>query len=810
VTDPAPRDVGLGVGEETELATFTSSAVGDPAPARQWQSKRPGTSRFTDLEGETGETLTVDAEPGMDGTEYRAVYENAAGRIASEAATLGVDYAPRIVIDVLGTSVTEGGEAEFSVLSDGKPEPEISWQRRVGGFWQAIDPDDDNFEIDGPSLTVIETNTDQSGSLFRARLRNSLGTVHSRAASLTVSPKVAIPPGGIDLEDVSLEWTGNEEMQKAPPFGAGNYFSAGVSDGDEVSYRPVDGNAAVFQVSSSGSESLATWATRAAHVGSGGEQVARLYGGDARIEPDGSATVRWDGAFSVNFYGGLVPFTVADPELTVDASGGGELSADLSGYASSQANPNERSPLAPVADVTIATFSGIEIDPDGEIAIEPDYAGVEVDIPAPFAAQTRAGPGWGAWPQDFVDFHTQTGLAPYWYSSGSAFDPYKQPDPFVVDFYGDPAPAAPADDLRPPSGSAPGAGSGPQVRQPGAEAAEALIAVPVRAGAVGPGRIARLAILTCPGGGFCAVLAPRRAKVRIGAGAFWARVLAPKLLESGGTAPVSLKLSKKALRKLGRRGGSVRVPIALRSDLGTVRRVVVVKLKRTRKASRGKRGRDGGGKAPAGVGDVKAGPISAEPPLLARPASAVDVSGVSIAWHPRDSWLRYVSSGVGSGDGILLSNGAVGTNATSSPCPDRPSNSDAQLPYTVEFAPKASWYDPASGTAGIYGQGGVGFRWASHSIDLTASDPEIEINGSASRAIFRFSGSSGTAYPDQRAALVGLDLSGKPTVGADGRTFTYDLMRGRLTADGVNVFAGFYTPPTNDEFGCVSVSFTTP
>jgi hypothetical protein len=35
-------------------------------------------------------------------------------------------------------------------------------------------------------------------------------------------------------------------------------------------------------------------------------------------------------------------------------------------------------------------------------------------------------------------------------------------------------------------------------------------------------------------------------------------------------------------------------------------------------------------------------------------------------------------------------------------------------------------------------------------------------------------------------------------------------MRGTLTPDGVNVFAGFYTPPDNDEFGCVSVAFTTP
>ena len=65
-------------------------------------------------------------------------------------------------------------------------------------------------------------------------------------------------------------------------------------------------------------------------------------------------------------------------------------------------------------------------------------------------------------------------------------------------------------------------------------------------------------------------------------------------------------------------------------------------------------------------------------------------------------------------------------------------------------------------------------------------------------------------YPNQRASLLSLDTAGRPTVSNGGKTFTYSLMRGTLTADGVNVFAGFYTPPDNDEFGCVSVEFTTP
>lgn len=270
--------------------------------------------------------------------------------------------------------------------------------------------------------------------------------------------------------------------------------------------------------------------------------------------------------------------------------------------------------------------------------------------------------------------------------------------------------------------------------------------------------------------------------------------------------PIRVKLGKGAVARLAGRSAKLKVRVVLRAAGSKDVRQLAISLRR--------KGGEAGGGGPksagpqAGAGPV-AGPILNEPPLLARPSTAVDVSAVQVSWHPRDSWVRYASSGVAPGDGILTSNGALGVNSTASPCPDRPSASDAQLPYTIEFAPKASWCDAASGSAGIYGQGSVAFKWKAHTIDLTASDPEIEIAGGASRAIFRFSGSGGTPYPNQRAALVSLN-AGLPTITNGGKTFTYSLMRGTLTADGVNVFAGFYTPPDNDEFGCVSVSFTTP
>jgi hypothetical protein len=69
------------------------------------------------------------------------------------------------------------------------------------------------------------------------------------------------------------------------------------------------------------------------------------------------------------------------------------------------------------------------------------------------------------------------------------------------------------------------------------------------------------------------------------------------------------------------------------------------------------------------------------------------------------------------------------------------------------------------------------------SINLTGSEPEIQINGAGG--------------PTQTTS------EGKTT-------YAYDLIRGLLTADGEKVFAGFYPAPNNNGFGCVSASFTLP
>jgi hypothetical protein len=194
-TQPAAVPVTLGTGQTSVPVVLTAAAEGEPAPGVQWQRKAPGSSRFSDLDGRTTDTLTVDATRASDQAQYRAVFTNAAGRIATDVVTLDVRSAPLIETQPADHRVTAGAPATFTIQASGSPEPDVTWQRRVAGFWQDLSTDDD-VAIDDGTLVVSSTNVDQSGSLFRAKVRNSVDTVFSRTAKLTVEPALTAPQVG--------------------------------------------------------------------------------------------------------------------------------------------------------------------------------------------------------------------------------------------------------------------------------------------------------------------------------------------------------------------------------------------------------------------------------------------------------------------------------------------------------------------------------------------------------------------------------------------------------------------------------------
>lgn len=223
-------------------------------------------------------------------------------------------------------------------------------------------------------------------------------------------------------------------------------------------------------------------------------------------------------------------------------------------------------------------------------------------------------------------------------------------------------------------------------------------------------------------------------------------------------------------------------------------------------ATGGPPGTTGGGGAAGASGcplPSGAGPAPQDPlPVATRPPTALDVTAAAIDWHVRESFIRYV----GIGEGTSVSDGA-----TADPPVQLPGTS-AALSYGFHFPFSAGWYDaganpadPADDTAAIEFGGAVRFLYSGHEIDLTTADPEIEIAGANSRAIFAISDSGGAP---ERQVLVNLDLSHAAAITSNGNNFAYEQVPAAIPAGtATSVFAGFYAPGT--EFGCVTLSFAT-
>jgi hypothetical protein len=355
--------------------------------------------------------------------------------------------------------------------------------------------------------------------------------------------------------------------------------------------------------------------------------------------------------------------------------------------------------------------------------------------------------------------------------------------------------------------------------------AGALVAVPA-AGAKDKARTVpkqgtvTVGTVRCAAAATCALRAvPKQVKVRVAGKAVKAKVLVPGSLRPGAKAAVKLRFGSGALERLAGHSARFEARIVVRASGEQSSQTFKAMLTRPAPpAAPVTPGSSGGGAGNGGTNGEGAHsePVTGEAPVLARPLTAVSVENVSVKWYPRASWIRYVATG----EGTTASAGALAVPSETSACPAQTGSREGtelpaagqSFPYEVDFTGAGSWYDPASGQAAITGTGSVSFRFKGHTINLTGSEPEIQINGGASQAVFRFSGSEGTLYPNQRVALLSLATSGLPTtsVAAGKTTYSYDLMRGALTPDGEKVFAGFYTAPSNNGFGCVSTSFTTP
>ncbi|WP_433064794.1 beta strand repeat-containing protein [Dactylosporangium sp. CS-033363] len=174
-----------------QSVTFTAAASGTPAPTVKWQSKA-GTGAWTDIAGATSDSYTFTTAAADDAKQYRAVYSNGIGTAAtSNAVTLTVHFAPTVTTAPQSQTKNAGQSATFTAAATGNPAPTVQWQSKTtGGNWADI-----NGET-GLSYTLATPAAGDDGTQFRAVFTNTVGTIQSAAATLTITdaPVVSTQP----------------------------------------------------------------------------------------------------------------------------------------------------------------------------------------------------------------------------------------------------------------------------------------------------------------------------------------------------------------------------------------------------------------------------------------------------------------------------------------------------------------------------------------------------------------------------------------------------------------------------------------
>ena len=189
-------------------------------------------------------------------------------------------------------------------------------------------------------------------------------------------------------------------------------------------------------------------------------------------------------------------------------------------------------------------------------------------------------------------------------------------------------------------------------------------------------------------------------------------------------------------------------------------------------------------------------PVSDPPPVPApfpRPDDARGLTWAEIEWRPRESFIQYIASG----DGTAASGGVIEGAPES-----RPGKPDLVYSFTFPFG--SGW--ESGDRAAVNGSGTIGFRHCRHTINFTVTDPEIELDGPASRLIFRIEGTDGTAFSGSRAVVLDLDPTAPGVVDeANGSTRKIEGIPAQVPAEATGIFAGLYLPGAS--FGEVNVTY---
>jgi hypothetical protein len=181
-TQPQSRTVTAG-----QSATFSVVATGTAPITYQWRRNEESIS------GATGASYTTPATVASDsGSRFSVVVRNGSGSVTSNSATLTVLSPPRITTQPQSRTVTAGQSATFSVVATGTAPITYQWRKNGSAIAGAT----------GASYTTPATTFADNGSRFDVVVVNSVGTITSNAATLTVQspPQITTQPTSLTVQ----------------------------------------------------------------------------------------------------------------------------------------------------------------------------------------------------------------------------------------------------------------------------------------------------------------------------------------------------------------------------------------------------------------------------------------------------------------------------------------------------------------------------------------------------------------------------------------------------------------------------------
>ena len=194
-----PSDQSTTVGGNASFSV-TATAAGAVVTI-QWQVLNGNV--WADIPGATVATLTISgATPTQNGTQYRVMVSANGQSLISAPVTLTVTPStvpPTISVQPADLAVTEPASATFNVTASGSGALAYQWQRLNAGTWSGI------AGATSASYTTPATlRSADNGAQFRVIVTNSVGSVTSNFAALTVNPAPVAPSFTTHPADVAV------------------------------------------------------------------------------------------------------------------------------------------------------------------------------------------------------------------------------------------------------------------------------------------------------------------------------------------------------------------------------------------------------------------------------------------------------------------------------------------------------------------------------------------------------------------------------------------------------------------------------